>query len=94
MGQLQEIQHSHHRGARRRRESSGNCKSIKEIIKGNFPSEGDRHAIPGSTESQSNWTQRGPHQDISYLKCCGLKIKKESYKQQERSRVLPTKEIP
>ena len=34
-------------------------------------------------ESQSSWTQRGPHQDTSKLKCQGLKIKRKSYKQQE-----------
>ena len=27
--------------------------------------EGNRHASPGSTESQTSWIQRGAHQDTS-----------------------------
>ena len=45
-------------------------------------------------KSQTSWTQKGPHQDTSLLKCQRLKIKKESYKQKEKSIKLPTNECP
>ena len=46
---------------------------FEKISKENFPKklsfgEGNRHASPGSSESQTSWThwtQRGPHQDTS-----------------------------
>ena len=34
---------------------------FEKIMKENFPSY--RHASPESPESQTSWTQRGPHQD-------------------------------
>ena len=53
-------------------------------MKENFPNMVNGYTSPGRTESQIRWTQRGSHQDTSQLKCQKLKIKRESYKQQEK----------
>ena len=43
---------------------------FEQIMKENFPKfcksgKGNRHASPGSSESQRSWTQVRPHQDTS-----------------------------
>ena len=54
---------------------------FEQIMKENFPNpakEIDFQKSRKLRESQTSWTQRGPHQDTSSLKCHRLKIKRGS----------------
>ena len=43
-----------------------------------YSGEENRYTIPGSTESSTRWTQRGPHQDSSKL-CFPDKVKLKEF---------------
>ena len=60
---------------------------FENIMKENFPSLVKEKTCKSRKhrESQTRWMQTDPHQDTSELKCQSLKIKRESYKQQEKS---------
>ena len=45
---------------------------------------GNRHASPGSTESQRDWIQGETHEDTSQLHYPRVNIRRESEKQQEK----------
>ena len=79
LGHLQMYQHSNHRGARREQKEQEIENLFEKIVKGNFPNlvkEIDTQVQ--EAKSQTSWTQKGPHQDTSLLKCQRLKIESES----------------
>ena len=66
-------------------------------MKENFPNlvkEIDFQEVQEAQRVSRSWTQRGTHQGTSSLSYLRLKIKRESQKQQEEMRQLPTKEFP
>ena len=70
---------------------------FEQIMKENFPNlakEIDFQEVQEAQRVPRSWTQRSTHQGTSSLSYPRLKIRRESYKQQEERRQLPTKEFP
>ena len=66
LGHLQKCQHTNHRDARRKEEEQKIENLFEKIMKENFPDLAKEIDIEvQEAQSQSSWTQREPHQDIS-----------------------------
>ena len=67
MEQLQTYQHSNHRGAKQEDKEQKTENLLKKIMKENFHNlvKDIEYKPRKHRESQTSWTQRGPHQDTS-----------------------------